>query len=208
MIVRCSACATRYLLDPAALGESGRRVRCTRCGHLWHEPPPADEDAAPDRSGPGAPPAPQARPPGWLGWAAAGAFVVAALAGLALARNTIVDSWPSMVRSYDAVGLPIQTPHAQGLRVTDVESERVNDGDRTVLLVRGVVENTTGHSRRVPALRAVLADEGDAALLRWPVAVASSVLDSGQSTTFDSWLENPPEGATRLSVEFVARGGG
>ena len=201
MIVRCSSCATRYLVDPSALSETGRRVRCTNCGHVWHQTPGADAPAAPDQA---VPPVPLNRPPAWVGWAAAGLFVIAALAGLALARNAIVLSWPSTVSIYDAVGLPIQAPQAQGLRIIDVQSERVQDGDRTILLVRGLVENTMEKGRRLPALLAVLADETGAELLKWPVAALSRVLDGGQSTPFESWLENPPEGAVKLSVDFVA----
>jgi predicted Zn finger-like uncharacterized protein len=42
MIVSCPSCATRYLIDPTALGGEGRTVRCAKCGHSWHERPPAD----------------------------------------------------------------------------------------------------------------------------------------------------------------------
>jgi predicted Zn finger-like uncharacterized protein len=36
VIVSCPACETRYLADERDLsGESGRRVRCASCGHLW-----------------------------------------------------------------------------------------------------------------------------------------------------------------------------
>ena len=201
MIVRCSACRTRYLVDPAALGEAGRRVRCTNCGHVWHQTPAAEAAEAPDKA---APAVPLDRPPAWAGWAAAGLFVIAALAGLALARNAIVTSWPGTVSIYDAVGLPIQAPQAQGLRIVDVQSERVKDGDRIILLVRGAVENTTEKGRRLPPLRAMLADETGSTLHRWPVAALARVLDGGQSTPFESWLENPPEGAAKVSVGFVA----
>lgn len=200
MIVRCSNCETRYLVDPAALGETGRRVRCTNCGHVWHQTPVAD---APEASSLAAPPVSLDRPPAWAAWAAAALFVIAALAGLALARNAIVTSWPGTVSIYDAVALPIQAPQAQGLRIVDVQSERVKDGDRIILLVRGVVENTTEKGRRLPPLRAVLADEAGAALHQWPVAALTRVLDGGQSTAFESWLEDPPEGAAEVSVDFI-----
>ena len=201
MIVRCSSCATRYLVNLPALGEAGRRVRCTRCGHVWHQTPGADTPEVSDRA---APSVRLDRPPAWAGWAAAGLFVIAALAGLALARNAIVAGWPGTVSIYDAVGLPIQAPQAQGLRIVDVQSERVKEGDRTILLVRGLVENTTEKGRRLPPLRAVLVDEAGAALHEWPVAALARALDGGQSTLFESWLEDPPEGAAKVSVGFVA----
>ena len=42
MILTCPACSTRYTLDPQSLGPDGRKVRCTQCGHVWHQDPPAD----------------------------------------------------------------------------------------------------------------------------------------------------------------------
>lgn len=41
MIISCPACATRYNIDPAVLGEEGRRVRCANCGHSWIQAAPS-----------------------------------------------------------------------------------------------------------------------------------------------------------------------
>ena len=35
MIVTCDNCQTRYNLPLSEIRESGRRVRCTNCGHEW-----------------------------------------------------------------------------------------------------------------------------------------------------------------------------
>ena len=206
MIIRCFACSTRFRIDPAALGDSGRRVRCTNCGHVWLELPqrtvaPRAEPKVPSPA-PSPPPAPE-RSGVWIGWLVAGFVVAVVLTGLALGRNTIVAAWPDTVGAYDSAGLPIRVPHADGLRIAGIESERVQGGNGAVLLVRGVIENTIENSRTVPTLQAVLVDEAGTELHRWRVAAVATVLDGGQTTTFESWLAEPPEGAARVTVGFV-----
>ena len=220
MIIRCFSCSTRYRIDPASLGVSGRCVRCTSCGHVWLELP--QRDVAPRLEPNGPPPAPSispstppsaapstAPPPErgsgvWIGWLIAGFVVAVVLTGLALGRNTIVAAWPDTVRAYDSAGLTIRVAHVDGLRIAEIESERVQGGNGAVLLVRGVIENTIENSRTVPALQAVIVDEAGTELHRWRVAAVSTVLDAGQSTTFESWLAEPPEEAVRVTVGFVA----
>ena len=42
MILTCSSCATRFLVDAAAIGPAGRQVRCARCQHGWFQEPAVD----------------------------------------------------------------------------------------------------------------------------------------------------------------------
>lgn len=44
MILTCPACSTRYVVDPNAIGPSGRTVRCANCHHQWAEPGVAPPD--------------------------------------------------------------------------------------------------------------------------------------------------------------------
>lgn len=44
MLIVCPHCASTYDIEPAALGETGRPVRCGVCRTLWHATPDADDD--------------------------------------------------------------------------------------------------------------------------------------------------------------------
>jgi predicted Zn finger-like uncharacterized protein len=48
MIVTCPSCETQFNVQPAQLGPRGRRVRCARCGHQWHQAPLDDTGADDD----------------------------------------------------------------------------------------------------------------------------------------------------------------
>lgn len=43
MILVCPSCAARYEVDGSKFPAEGRKVRCKKCGHVWHQQPEADQ---------------------------------------------------------------------------------------------------------------------------------------------------------------------
>ncbi len=129
MIVSCPSCSTRFVVDPSALGEAGRRVRCARCQHVWFQerpadavsipPPPAppsasEPAAAPRRAGPLPPsanlparPEDVARRP--AGSAAAWVLLAAVIGAIValgyVGRHDVVRLWPPALALYDGLGI-------------------------------------------------------------------------------------------------------
>jgi predicted Zn finger-like uncharacterized protein len=113
MIVTCSSCATRYLVDPAQLGASGRMVRCAKCGHSWMQAPPADMpqpvETAPSASVSGnlpVPARPRRRRFPVLPWLSLGILVAIAAVVVVQGHDAIVAQWPYAERLYRAAGFP------------------------------------------------------------------------------------------------------
>ena len=44
MLIRCSACNSKYLVNSADLKPDGRMVECAGCGHQWYQVPSTDEE--------------------------------------------------------------------------------------------------------------------------------------------------------------------
>ncbi len=39
MLISCSACNSKYLINSADIKPNGRNVKCARCGHKWFQEP-------------------------------------------------------------------------------------------------------------------------------------------------------------------------
>jgi predicted Zn finger-like uncharacterized protein len=216
MILSCSACSTRYVVDPALLGQGGRTVRCAKCGHQWHQHPPIDfpqmlepepPPSAPIRraraSEPGTnlPAFPRERRSGaGVAWAALVlAILVLGGAGVA-ARDAVVAAWPPAARLYSTIGLSAELP-GEGL-VIHANTERRLENDREVVVIEGEVVNVSNRDRVVPPLRAALTSD-DKEISHWTFEATQSRLLPGESARFVTRTDEAPESATGINVRFA-----
>jgi predicted Zn finger-like uncharacterized protein len=230
MILTCPECATRYEADAAKFQPGGRKVRCAKCGHTWHQPP-----AAPDADSvvlaaetPVAAPAemesaaasPVVQPPaetamtaaetpkagmGWrtgalAGWAAL-IVVVALLIGITIKfRQEIVSVWPQTSTFYAAAGLDVNTV---GLAFQDVSYRVTSEDDLPILHIRGKVVNITKRELAVPQIEASLTDESRRELYDWKIKADASNLKPGKTAAFSARLPSPPSSARHVDLKFV-----
>ena len=128
MILVCPNCIARYRVKVEALGATGRRVKCSKCGHVWHAEPPEhvvevvraepEADAPSGVRGAGrAPPRAQlpvpARPARrsrrqslWT-WIFCIAILAICVAGYE-ARYPVVREWPWLAPVYEGFGIVVE----------------------------------------------------------------------------------------------------
>ena len=213
MIVTCPSCATRYLVDPAALGETGRMVRCAYCTHTWMETPPADMPKRVDVAGAFTEPPPippgsnlpalprQHRATGWIGWAALVVVIALVLGGAVVARDRIVEAWPLAERLYVLVGLVEPTPTAF-FDLRNVSQSTSVENERTVLVVTGEIINVSAETRPKPNLVAEFVDSNHRVVERWIVTLANSELAPGETSAFSYRFVDPPKGFVRVNYNL------
>lgn len=215
MILTCPSCTTRYLINPAALGESGRTVRCARCAHSWIErppdeplpPPPIDIEPPPEAvrpipQGSNLPALHEARPSrAWIGWTAMALLVIALLGGGVVARDRVIEAWLPAARLYSLIGLAEPEPD-EVFELRNVRQSTYVEEGRTVVVVTGEIVNVSKHKRLTPKVFARIQDKDQQVLTEWAFEAASVELESGEATAFSDRFSDLPKGAVNLIVSL------
>ncbi len=227
MILTCSSCATRFLVDAAAIGPVGRQVRCARCQHGWFQEPATDlprtvpfsadmaqglpqetpVSAAPAgrpiplRRGANLPALPVAsnRTRDRLAWAGLVLFVLLLLGGGYSFREQIITAWPQASNLYAALGLGAP---AGNLRLTDVSFSQGIQQGRPALSVKGVIVNDGDKAMTAPLVLVKLRNAGGRDIFEWIYQLPEPVLAAGAKMAFETSLADPPAEARNLEVTF------
>lgn len=213
MILSCPNCPTRYLLNPAKLGGTGRLVRCGMCGHTWYQGPPADMPAPLDPPPVAATPRPlppgsnlpaiwRKRRRGGLGWALVIVLAAAVIVAV-LARERIVAAWPKAANLYDAIGI-VMAPPETGLTVRNLSSRRTLDNGIELLVVEGEIANLSKETKDVPPLRGALRDARQHDVQAWTFTVSETKLLPGEAVKFSTTLENPASEGTEIMIGLAS----
>ncbi|MEZ5826818.1 MAG: DUF3426 domain-containing protein [Geminicoccaceae bacterium] len=125
---------------------------------------------------------------------------VLALGGLVIARDEVVDTWPSTQPLYQALGLPIT--RRLGLEIRDVSTETVENNGERVLRVSGSVHNVTDRDRDVPMIVVKLLDGENVEVDEQLVMVDQPSLPTESIARFVLDIEKPPATAQSFSVSF------
>lgn len=131
------------------------------------------------------------------------AVVLAGLGGaLFFLQDKVIDTFPATARVYERLGIHKEVVGA-GLAFSQYQSERLSQDGNEVLVVRGVISNTTDQARSIPLLRLVLYED-QTPLQERVISPPQSSLDPKAGVGFRITLDQPDPHATRFAVTFTA----
>ena len=218
MILTCSACTTRFLVDPAAVGREGRHVRCAKCLHVWFQEPPLDlpkslaldeagAEAAPRkpqplRAGANLPAIPKkhGRLRTALPWVGLIGFVAAIILGGYLFRTAIVANWPPAAKLYDTLGISLDETMLQLVGVSFAQKNR--DGI-SFLEVSGKVVNESANPVQLPEILIILRDAQNNIVYQWRHRAEAGSVPAQGEIAFTTARSQLPATAQNLEVRLA-----
>ena len=221
-LVRCGVCRHTWHQQPAEevpseaepppraaeAGPSQARATAGLMGERVESEAPATSELRPIPRGsnlPAFPPRPRRRSP-VLGWVILVLAVAALLYGTFAERARIVEVWPPAGRLFMLFGI-MPEPVGAGLEIRAVTSERASENGVAVLRITGEVVNISSVSRDVPSLVAVLRDARKRKVQQWTFKADETKLLPGEVSKFSTSVDNPPDEATDVDVEFLPASG-
>lgn len=223
MILTCPSCATRFVIEPGALGSQGRAVRCGACGHNWHQtPPPPEPEARPREAAPlgleDVVTAPLENRPkrnytGAIGrgivWLLFLGVIGSVVFGAYRLRDQIVTRWPSLAGIYEFLDIDVDRKGVYPLKVpagsiTARQSRGANGVP--ILVISGEVVNGSSQQQKVRRMRITLLDRDtkDARPLHsWTFTPGTKILGPKKKLQFQTSIANPPAGARAVRIRFL-----
>lgn len=155
MIIKCPECSTGFAIKEELLPPEGRKVKCSKCAHVWLQRRPwvkPELDDMPDfKVRHPLRPVLSKQPKGSnpvLNWVLFMCVVGATLGSMYGFRDLIVATFPQTHVLYDTLSLPVK--HPMPLKFTDIEVKKGIHPDEVV--ISGTIVNLTSKMQPVPPL--------------------------------------------------------
>lgn len=212
MILTCDQCQTNYMVTPAQIPDEGRKVKCVKCGHVWHQVPQEDE---PDLSGlepeptglndiPEGGSLPVVSNSGLLKAKKAlkiGSFVALAailVVGFVFKREFLVENFKFTKSLYDMVGFY----DSVGVTIEDLTMQQFMVRDRTNYLISGKIANNTGRVINVPHMRLSLLKEDKSLFHQIDRRYIQKEIEDGKFEEFHDTLTNIPQYISYILIDL------
>ncbi len=137
-------------------------------------------------------------------WTMAISLLVAGVFGgvVYLLQDEIARLFPMADQALQAAGLRGK-PVGVGLEFRSQRVERISEGNREVLVIRGVIANIDERPHDVPWVRAVLLDDKNVVVMEKLGRPPGDGLDAGATTVFSIRLESPHPNAKSINLLFA-----
>lgn len=199
MIISCEKCSTKYKMSLASIG-SGRKVRCTKCFHVWTQYQPKDvqkkklvaKKVSLARS---LPVVIEYVVPGWFKVLPVAFVLLILVTSVFFFHEDIASRYKPMRSLYEKVGMV----SGDGIEIQKIELSRKEDDS---LDINGFVLNKSKYSRKVPNVIVRVIDSTNKKVMSFVIKLPKSDLATGVKYPFFKNITNIPKDAKLVTLEL------
>ena len=224
MILTCSKCTTQFTVSATALGERGRKVKCSRCSHTWFQTPENPNSGGGESAIP-SPLSPLSPPPAALDRepvvspqyaSTTAAVVVVKQAGpglkfftlflilLMLGSGALVGitkvKHPALAKLQDGLGLADNSGFT--FRNVNFKATPSTSPGKMTLVFSGMVKNDVMVNRPSPPVTVTLYDRAGRVVRSLEYQFPITQIDAGKTLTFEPKIKNIPDSLSRVVLEL------
>lgn len=163
MIITCTSCHTHYEIPAESMPPEGRKVRCTKCKHLWlatpeepkKDPIKQEKPIITPKKCPTQKPVKTAPVPWWLVALPLSLIAASLVILLVGAYGPVAQKFPFTEPFFKLTGIH----SSDGLELDDVRLKMTQLDGRINWKIEGVIQNTSSHERKLTPVRFTLKDE-------------------------------------------------
>jgi hypothetical protein len=166
----------------------------------WATASPTEAPAAPEIIVPAPAPVPESGRSTRMGWLLLILFLLGVTGFVLMAPRTVASMLPGATRLYAALGMPV---NSKGLAFQGVSYGWNQEGEETVLEVKGDIVNLTDAAIKLPIVVVVLLDENGKELSQYTTVASEEPLGAGEAAPFLAEIASPPAEVRKLKVRFA-----
>ncbi len=201
MIISCKKCSTKYQMSIASVTSTGRKVRCTKCFHIWTQYPSKDKQKKKEATvkkvslSRSLPVVIEYVVPGWLKLLPAIFAVLILVTSVFFFHEDIENKYQPLRSVYTKVGIL----NSGNIEIQKTELLRK---DNNSIDINGFVVNNSEERRRVPNIVVRVVDQTNKKILSFVIKAPKSDLSNGGKYAFFKNIKNIPSSAKLITLEI------
>lgn len=201
MLISCPSCKASFAVPAKAIGETGKKVKCTKCAHVWFQEPvrvdkskldniPANIEAKPEDN--------KKLPvkiPAKVSIAAVIAlvFMVAISAGLFALKNA---------NNYPAVAKILKLEDYNNIKFVNFASSNVINDNKLDFKISGKIVNTSNAQAKIPPVEVAILSKGGMVITSSELKIEKETLEPYEIYDFNQELTKITGNADKVVLSY------
>ncbi len=198
MLISCPNCSSTFAVPAKALGENGKKVKCSKCGHMWHQnPPPAEKSSldnllnvnkSEDKNLPV-----KTNKTNNLGYIAA---------CLILVFICVILQFMAMPKLNENISQMLGLEDFTAIKMVNFTSESQINDNKWDIKISGVITNTSSREVKTPTLDVKILSKGGRVIAEDKIKIEKEKLEPYEIYNFSTEINRVTGNAEILDITF------